>query len=260
MNLSGTLNAFRVLFSPGLCLPHHTVSSFNDLPIPLSKAFRRGEKEADIRAVILDKDNCFAIPHQNEVYAPYWAKFQELRRAYPGSRLLIVSNTAGTRDDPNSAQAKLLERNTGVQVLRHKAKKPGCGDEILSFYRDQKDVDITSPSQIAVVGDRLLTDAMMANMIGSHTVWVKDGIPGHKGFVCRHEFCGVENSVLIASSSPKQRRRLLSFCSDGATTHRTQEVNSSERKDRRLGIPAMLSTRKRTYGIVRITFVRCCCS
>lgn len=185
MNLSGTLNAFRVLFNPALCLPHHTISSFNDLPIPLSKAFRRGEKEADIRAVILDKDNCFAIPHQNEVYGPYQAKFQELRKAYPGSRLLIVSNTAGTRDDPNSGQAELLEGNTGVQVLRHNTKKPGCGDEILSFLRCQKDVDISSPSQIAIVGDRLLTDAAMANMMGSHAVWVKDGIPGYKGFVCR---------------------------------------------------------------------------
>jgi phosphatidylglycerophosphatase GEP4 len=25
----------------------------------------------DIRAVVLDKDNCFAIPHTNEVHKPY---------------------------------------------------------------------------------------------------------------------------------------------------------------------------------------------
>lgn len=188
MNLSGTLNAFRVLFNPALGLPHHTVSSFNDLPIPLSKALRTGEKEADIRAVILDKDNCFAIPHQNEVYAAYKAKFEELRKAYPGSRLLIVSNTAGTRDDPDSAHAELLEKNTGVTVLRHSTKKPGCGEEIMAFYRKQPDVDISSPAQIAVVGDRLLTDALMANMMGSYAVWTRDGIPGHKGFVSRCYF------------------------------------------------------------------------
>jgi phosphatidylglycerophosphatase GEP4 len=76
MNISGTLNVFRLLREPTLCLPQHTVSTFNHLPIPLSKAFPRkdganGQKEADIQAVVLDKDNCFAVPHTNELYKPY---------------------------------------------------------------------------------------------------------------------------------------------------------------------------------------------
>ncbi len=178
MNLSGTLNAFKLLLNPGLCLPHYTVSTFNDIPVPLSRVFK-----ADIRAVILDKDNCFAIPHQDAIYEPYRDKFQELRKAYPGSRLLIVSNTAGTQDDLGHARAEVLEKNTGVQVLRHRIKKPGCGHEIMKIL--QKDVDITSRSQIVVIGDRLLTDTMMSNMMGSYSIWVKDGIPGKKGFVSR---------------------------------------------------------------------------
>jgi hypothetical protein len=73
MNISGTFNVFRLIRDPALCLPQHTVSTFNHLPIPLSKAFPRkdGRKEVDIRAVVLDKDNCFAIPHSNEVHKPY---------------------------------------------------------------------------------------------------------------------------------------------------------------------------------------------
>lgn len=73
MNISGTLNVFRLIRDPTLCLPHHTVSTFNHLPVPLSKAFatRDGEKGVDIRAVVLDKDNCFAVPHKNEVYTSY---------------------------------------------------------------------------------------------------------------------------------------------------------------------------------------------
>lgn len=73
MNISGTLNIFRLLRDPTLCLPQHTIPTFNQLPIPLSKAFPRkqGEKEVDIRAVILDKDNCFAVPHTDEIYEPY---------------------------------------------------------------------------------------------------------------------------------------------------------------------------------------------
>jgi phosphatidylglycerophosphatase GEP4 len=183
MNLSGTLNAFKVLLNPGLCLPHYKVSTFNDIPVPLSTAFKHGEKEVDIRAVILDKDNCFAIPHQDEIHPPYREKFQELRKAYPGFRLVIVSNTAGTRDDVGHAKAEILEKNTGVQVLRHNTKKPGCGDDIMKFLRAQKDVDITSPNEVAIIGDRLFTDIMMANMMGSYGVWIKDGIPGQKGFV-----------------------------------------------------------------------------
>jgi len=49
-------------------------------------------------------------------------KFEELKKAYPGSRLLIVSNTAGTASDAGFVQAKVLERNTGVEVLRHNVK------------------------------------------------------------------------------------------------------------------------------------------
>ena len=70
-NLSGTLSAFRLLRDPTLCLPQHAVSSFNHLPIPLSNGIRSGEEPADIRAVVLDKDNCFAIPHENEVFTLY---------------------------------------------------------------------------------------------------------------------------------------------------------------------------------------------
>lgn len=73
MNVSGTLNVFRLLRDPSLCLPHHTVPTFNHLPVPLCRAFARpdNEKKVDIRAVVLDKDNCFAVPKENEVYKPY---------------------------------------------------------------------------------------------------------------------------------------------------------------------------------------------
>jgi len=69
-NVSATLNIFRLLSRPSLCLPHATVSTFNELPIPLNKAFER-YKNVDIQAVVLDKDNCFAYPHSNTVHKQY---------------------------------------------------------------------------------------------------------------------------------------------------------------------------------------------
>ena len=72
MNLSATINVLKLIQNPSLCLPQASIPNFNHLPIPLSTAFvsRHGEK-VDIRAVVLDKDNCFATPKENTVYKPY---------------------------------------------------------------------------------------------------------------------------------------------------------------------------------------------
>ena len=183
MNISGTLNAFKLLFHPTLCLPHHKVSAFDQLPIPLTQAFKTKKNPPDIRAVILDKDNCFAVPHSNHIHPPYEKKFAELRKAYPGSRLLIVSNSAGTNSDPGFKDAEILERNTGVKVLRHSTKKPGCHGEIMAYLRNAPDAGVSHAGQVAVVGDRLFTDVMMANLMGAHGVWVEDGVVPDHGLV-----------------------------------------------------------------------------
>ncbi|KAI7132800.1 HAD-superfamily phosphatase, partial [Hortaea werneckii] len=189
MNVSATFNVFRLLANPALCLPQHTVATFDQLPIPLSLAFanKKGEKPPDIRAVILDKDNCFSVPKQNVIYPVYQSKFDELKKAYPGSRLLIVSNSSGTGSDPGHKEAELLERNTGIRVLRHSTKKPGCHGEIMDFFRSQPETGVTKESQVAVVGDRLFTDVMMANMMGAHGIWIKDGVIEDHGIMSRFE-------------------------------------------------------------------------
>ena len=78
LNIHGSLNVFRVLARPGLCLPHASISTFNDLPVPLNQAFARhggengnGSRRIDIKAVVLDKDDCFAKPGENEVLEGY---------------------------------------------------------------------------------------------------------------------------------------------------------------------------------------------
>jgi phosphatidylglycerophosphatase GEP4 len=115
------------------------------------------------------------------------SKFHALRAAYPRSKLLIVSNSAGTNDDPAHADAKLLEKNTGIPVLRHSTKKPGCGPEILSYFRELPETGVTESNHIAVVGDRLFTDVMMANLMGSWSIWIKDGVVEEKSPVsARH--------------------------------------------------------------------------
>lgn len=107
-----------------------------------------------------------------------------MRAAYPRSKLLIVSNSAGTNDDPDGKEAALLERATGVRVLRHSTKKPGCGAQILDHFQNASDTKVTLSRQIAVVGDRLFTDMMLANLMGSWGIWVKDGVIQEKNVVC----------------------------------------------------------------------------
>ncbi|CAI4210310.1 unnamed protein product [Parascedosporium putredinis] len=168
LNLSASINVFKLITRPYLCLPHCTVPTFTDLPIPLDSVLKQQGKKVDIRAVVLDKDDCFAIPDSNEVYQPYKQHFEALKKAYPGRRLLIVSNTSGaTSWDPQRKMAQALEEETGIPVLTHSDKKPGCGSEVMEYFRKHPETGVTSPSQIAVVGDRLTTDIMMANMMGA---------------------------------------------------------------------------------------------
>lgn len=73
LNLSASLNIFKLIANPSLCLPHAIIPTFKDLPIPLNSAFERKGKDVkvDIKAVVLDKDDCFAIPETNEIHKPY---------------------------------------------------------------------------------------------------------------------------------------------------------------------------------------------
>lgn len=166
-NASAVLNVSRLVQNPALCLPHLTVASFDLLSFPLTINGHR------IRGIVLDKDNCFAKDHDDKVWPAYEQAWRALQQAYPKEKLLIVSNSAGTNDDAHYEQAQKLERDTGVTVLRHPTKKPGCHAEIMEYFAKQ---GIHSASEIAVVGDRLFTDVLMANMMGAWAVWLSDGV------------------------------------------------------------------------------------
>jgi len=96
-----------------------------------------------------------------------------------------VSNSAGTGSDKDHAEADIIERATGVKVLRHSTKKPGCHAEVMDYLRNAPESGVTRASQVAIVGDRLFTDVLMANMMGSHGFWIKDGVVPDHGFVSR---------------------------------------------------------------------------
>ena len=88
-----------------------------------------------------------------------------------------MSNTAGALSyDKGQSLLADVEAGTGVTVLPHSTKKPGCGDEIMAYFRAHPETGVTAAHQIAIVGDRLTTDMMLANSMGSWGLWVREGV------------------------------------------------------------------------------------
>ncbi|ODQ63384.1 HAD-superfamily phosphatase [Nadsonia fulvescens var. elongata DSM 6958] len=205
MNISATINSLRLLYTPTLVLPHLVISTFNSLPVPLRIPITKADgtatgKTQEIKAIILDKDNCFAKAYDDKVWPEYTEKWKQLRAAYPGDRLLIVSNSAGSDDDKNHAEAKFIEETTGVTVFKHSTKKPGCHKDIMDHLT--KNGLVKGPHEVAVVGDRLMTDIMMANTMGSYGIWVKDGVVPPTSLICKLEKIVYSNLVTRGFKPP----------------------------------------------------------
>lgn len=151
-------------------------------------------------------------------------RWDQLRKEFPGDRILIVSNSSGTKDDRDHAevcswnmekflqrsllnwvQAKLLETRLNTKVLIHDTKvschvwtllvkrkrinlpqKPGCHDQVMD-YLIKSDAKVDHPNQVVVIGDRLFTDVLMANNMGAHSIWVRHGTVQDSGLLSRME-------------------------------------------------------------------------
>ncbi len=84
--------------------------------------------------------------------------------------MIVFSNSCGASDfDPQFKLAEEFERlNSDIKVLRHGTKKPNGISNVLKHF------DGMAPSDIAFVGDRLLTDVLMANEAGLFSILVTE--------------------------------------------------------------------------------------
>jgi phosphatidylglycerophosphatase GEP4 len=48
--------------------------------------------------------------------------------------MAVLSNSAGSKDDKDYADAKAVEETLGIKVIRHKSKKPAVRDDILHHF------------------------------------------------------------------------------------------------------------------------------
>jgi phosphatidylglycerophosphatase GEP4 len=77
----------------------------------------------------------------------------------------------------------------------------------MDYFQQHPESGVTHPSQVCIVGDRLFTDMIMANTMGSWGLWVKDGVEYDKGIFARvekslHAFLHQRGRVAPRPTSP----------------------------------------------------------
>lgn len=199
-NIRGFSQAVHTLLkTPSQFLPHLTISTFTDLPeknlgehlqyaqssptLPTTTHKTPPPPIPTIRALAIDKDNTLCHPKTTEIPAHIYAKLQSLRTtsfSAPDS-ILIVSNRAGSHPifgtEVTALESRLSALNIPVFRLPDGCeKKPFCGEEVVRWFREKGVV--RGAEEVAVVGDRLGTDGVMAGLMGSWSVWCKDGVFG----------------------------------------------------------------------------------
>ncbi|KAJ5896506.1 HAD-superfamily phosphatase subfamily IIIA [Penicillium subrubescens] len=202
-NLRGFNHAVQTLLKqPSQFLPHLTIPTFTHLPEDLGPHLVKNcQTQSDnlnskpttpqripkIRALVLDKDNTLCPPKTTTFPPQILTKLSHLRTS-PTSpfnlttnpyAILIVSNRAGSHPtydtEVHSLETQLSHLRIPVfRLPEGTEKKPFCGDEVVKWFKERGVVE--SPNEIAVVGDRLGTDVIMAGMMGSWSVWCKEGV------------------------------------------------------------------------------------
>ncbi|KAL2918573.1 hypothetical protein HK105_201974 [Polyrhizophydium stewartii] len=155
-NPAGVVGALRVLAAPSSALPHVVVPDVAALGFAALKA-------AGFKAIAFDKDNTLTAPYAMHIHPPFEKSWSECIDAFGQDRIAIVSNSAGSTDDKDHAEARKIEAVFGVHVLRHVHKKPAGGEELVAHFGCR-------PEEIVFVGDRLFTDVLYARRIGALAV------------------------------------------------------------------------------------------
>ena len=152
--------------SRGLLRPRMRAQSIGEID------YEKLVSQENIRAIIFDKDNTLTLPYALKLDT---ATQKALRKCTAAGITIqyIVSNHAGSPDDPGHSMAEQFEKCLGLPVIRHQGKKPLIPlDSILSQLSSSL-LQPLIPQQIADVGDRVLTDVVWANSLGMYSILVE---------------------------------------------------------------------------------------
>jgi phosphatidylglycerophosphatase GEP4 len=159
VNLQAIQTLFTIIKRPSLLLPTITIPNITQLPIDHLHSL-------NITTLLIDKDNTLTLPYESTIFPPFAETFKRLKNEF---RVVIVSNSAGSIDDLNNIQANQLQESLGVTIHCSALKKPLGGKELLEKYN-------VNSKEIAVIGDRLLTDIVFGNLIQCKTIWCSSEI------------------------------------------------------------------------------------
>ncbi|KAI0002418.1 mitochondrial PGP phosphatase-domain-containing protein [Russula compacta] len=153
-NLPGTLAPLYALLSPRLLLPSLAVRDIRYLNFVALR-------DAGYRGAIFDKDNCLTLPHSDKLVPELETAWSEALQVFGPSHILVVSNSAGTRDDAAQLQAESVAYHLRAPILLHAALKPSyaCAAATLSA------LPTLAPHELIVVGDRIFTDVVLAHRL-----------------------------------------------------------------------------------------------
>jgi phosphatidylglycerophosphatase GEP4 len=139
-----------------MCLPHLHVRSIAQIdPAHL--------KDSGITGVVADSDNTLKSPYQYNLHPSVQFAVRHYQEVF-GDRFVIMSNDAGSSDDPHYQRADTYEDCLRIPVLRHGTKKPSGHHAVRKILGDT--------SKIAVFGDRIFTDIVLAHRMSSLAVLV----------------------------------------------------------------------------------------
>ncbi|PWN50062.1 hypothetical protein IE53DRAFT_330969 [Violaceomyces palustris] len=128
-NLSGLLALTSLIHRPSLLIPNVSTNDIRQLD--WIKLYESG-----VRYLVFDKDNCLTKPNSDQLEPRLHQAWSECKSVFGADRILIISNSSGSNDDPSGLGAENLSRILGVPVLRHYHKKPSqrCASEALDYF------------------------------------------------------------------------------------------------------------------------------
>lgn len=142
-------------FNKSLAIPHFSVKNISRIdPIKL--------KEVGFKGLVFDKDNTLTVPYGREIHPSIREAFEEFRSVFRNN-IVIMSNSAGTKDDKNYGDAREIESDLGINVLKHDRKKPGGIESVTEYFNCE-------PQELVMFGDRIFTDIVFGNRYGMLTV------------------------------------------------------------------------------------------
>ena len=181
LNLTAIVASLRCLATPRSLLPTLHVRDIRC--VDWKELKRKGYV-----GVVIDKDNCITKPYHDQLVPELQHAWQSCLATFGNPGVLLVSNSAGTAEDPSLIQAESVARHLGVPVLVHETKKPG--QKVVKaihkyFTADYRLVPVIYPShssmygprlpsrsradptplKLMVIGDRVTTDIILASRL-----------------------------------------------------------------------------------------------